>query len=217
MKSHMDFDSLVQQEKIDIRNKDLHDADLIVMTEVLRKSKVLEELSLWANSITLAEGQFADALGQNQSLRVLDLGRNKIGDEGAKRLATALKDNKTLVEVSLSFNKIGDEGAKSLADALGISASLKVIGLGGNQIGDVGARHLAESLTKSKTIREIWMYNNFIGDRGGQSFLGALESNDSIEKLDLCGNKISRSVTRRITAILRGPKRKALTSKLNKQ
>ncbi|KAL7547844.1 hypothetical protein ACHAWF_011112, partial [Thalassiosira exigua] len=94
MKSWMDFDRLVQQKKIDLNLRKLCNADLIVMTEVLRKSKVLETLCLWRNSITLAEGQFADALAQNQSLRYLNMGRNKIGDEGAKRLATAVKENK---------------------------------------------------------------------------------------------------------------------------
>ncbi|KAL7524032.1 hypothetical protein ACHAWF_000790, partial [Thalassiosira exigua] len=81
------------------------------------------------NSITLAEGQFVDALAKNQSLRLLNLSRNKIGDEGAKRLATALKDSKTLERMYLYSNAIGDGGAKSLADALGISTSLKVIEL----------------------------------------------------------------------------------------
>ncbi|KAL7531577.1 hypothetical protein ACHAWF_003831, partial [Thalassiosira exigua] len=71
MNSYMDFDSLVQQKEIRLGKKDLHDADLIVLAEVLRKSKVLEELNLYENSITLAEGQFVDALAKNQSLRYL--------------------------------------------------------------------------------------------------------------------------------------------------
>ncbi|KAL7547936.1 hypothetical protein ACHAWF_011206, partial [Thalassiosira exigua] len=71
MKSYMDFDSLVQLKGIYLGNKDLRDGDLIVLIEVLRKSKVLKKLSLCKNSITLAEGQFADALAKDQSLRYL--------------------------------------------------------------------------------------------------------------------------------------------------
>ncbi|KAL7545767.1 hypothetical protein ACHAWF_011277 [Thalassiosira exigua] len=214
----MDFSNLVQQEKIDLCNEDLRGADLNVLTRVLRKSKVLETLDLCGNSMALAEGQFLDALAQNQSLRILHLGHNKIGDEGAKRLAKALKDNNTLETMFLHCNEIDDEGAKSLADALGISTSLEVIHLGCNRIGDAGAHHLAESLIENKTLRIIWIYKNRIGDKGGRSFLDALESNDSVEELDLRENKsISNSVLGRILAILRDPNRKALTSKSDTQ
>ncbi|KAL7547233.1 hypothetical protein ACHAWF_010564, partial [Thalassiosira exigua] len=71
MKPWMDFDSLVQQKEIHLGNKDLRDGDLIVLSKVLQKSKVLENLWLWRNSITLVEGQFVDALAKNQSLRKL--------------------------------------------------------------------------------------------------------------------------------------------------
>ncbi|KAL7545765.1 hypothetical protein ACHAWF_011275 [Thalassiosira exigua] len=217
MNSYMDFDSLVQQKEINLNLKKLCDADLVVLAKVLRKSKVLKILFLYQNSITLAEGQFIDALAKNQSLRTLYLERNKIGDEGANRLAKVLKENDTLEVMHLNSNEIGDEGAKSLADALQISTSLKTISLGSNQISDVGAQHLAKSLTENNTLREIWINFNSIGDRGGQSFVDALKSNHSMDKLCLWDNNISNSVMKRITAILHDPKRKALTSKVDKQ
>ncbi|KAL7550286.1 hypothetical protein ACHAWF_013529 [Thalassiosira exigua] len=125
----------------------------------------------------------------------------------------AIRDNKTLEEVDLSFSKIGDEGAKSLANALGINTSLKEIGLSHNQISDVGAQHLAKSLAGNKTLHQVLISNNLIGDKGGRSFVDALKSTHYMDKLCLSGNKISKSVMRRIEAILRDPKRKALTSK----
>ncbi|CAF2122397.1 unnamed protein product, partial [Rotaria magnacalcarata] len=59
-----------------------------------------------------------ELLQVNQSLTLLQLQTNQIGDSGAQYLADALKVNKTLTYLHLAQNQIGDTGAKHLADAL---------------------------------------------------------------------------------------------------
>ena len=43
------------------------------LIKVIQESKVLEELDLSDNGITLADGKFTDALAKNKTLRVLNL------------------------------------------------------------------------------------------------------------------------------------------------
>ena len=59
----------------------------------------------------------------NTSLTMIDLGRNNIGDEGAKYVAEALKVNTSLTKINLWDNDIGDEGAKYVACLLYTSPS----------------------------------------------------------------------------------------------
>ena len=58
------------------------------------------------------------------------LGKNKIGDAGAKALAETLKTNTSVTEIYLAWNKIGDAGMQALAEALKTNTSVTWIDLG---------------------------------------------------------------------------------------
>ena len=86
--STMDFGDLVTKKCIDLMGFNLHDSEIDVLNEVIKKSKVLEVLLLCNNNLTLANGRFTDALAKNCTLRTLNLHSNQISNEGAKQLAT---------------------------------------------------------------------------------------------------------------------------------
>ena len=54
----------------------------------------------------------------SNSLRILSLDTNQIGDEGAKGLGESLKQCCQLEELYLAENQVGDEGAKGLGKGL---------------------------------------------------------------------------------------------------
>jgi len=203
----MKFADLVNEKIINLTYKGLRDDDLDVLTEVLQKSKTLEKLFLSKNQITLADGKFANALANNCTLQVLTLSRNKIGAEGAKRLAAALRNNQTLQEIRLWKNQIGDDGAKHLADALMDNKSLQMMGLQNNNIGDVGAQSLAASFVVNQSLREIWLERNQISDKGAKIMANAIECNRTIDTIYLDRNNISGPVQAKIQAIINDPNR----------
>ena len=82
----------------------LHNEDLTVLNEVLRKSNILNNLDLQDNPITLADGIFTDALTNNCILRHPYSGWNKIGSEGTTWLAAALKANQAPQVIWLGYN-----------------------------------------------------------------------------------------------------------------
>ena len=51
-------------------------------------------------------------------LKTLDLFDNRIGDEGAKALASALRVNGVLTSIDLRRNNLGDKGKKAIQDAV---------------------------------------------------------------------------------------------------
>jgi len=71
----------------------------------------------------------AEALKTNTKLIPLDLGCNKISDEGTKALAEALKTNTTLTTLHLGYNEISDEGAKILAEVLRTNTTITALKL----------------------------------------------------------------------------------------
>ncbi|KOO34787.1 hypothetical protein Ctob_015296, partial [Chrysochromulina tobinii] len=76
----------------------------------------------------------------------LDLGSNKIGDEGAKAIAEALKVNAVLTLLRFDDDNIGVDGAKAIAEALKVNAVLTTLYITNNNIGDEGAIAIAEAL-----------------------------------------------------------------------
>ena len=132
-------------------------------------------------------------------------GNNNIGIDGARCIADALKENNTLKVLALGSNNIGDEGARFIADMLAVNKTLQEISLSNNSIGD--AQSIATSLVVNKGIRKIWLRNNEIGDDGAEKLADVLESNHDIKIFWIDGNNISNHTFGRIKAVLKDDKR----------
>ncbi|KAL3808416.1 hypothetical protein ACHAXA_001353 [Cyclostephanos tholiformis] len=204
----MDFDSLVKETKITLACKDLKDDDIEVLAEVLEKSTIVTEMDLMLNQITLSDDVFTNALATNESLKILNLYNNKIGVEGAKRLANAIANNKTLEQLNLEGAEIGDDGVKYLAETLKSNSSLEVLILRGNNIGDDGAASLATSLLFNTSIRVILLGQNRISDAGADKLAEVIEYNSVLDQIMLDSNNVSNILDLKIRNALGKPSRK---------
>lgn len=75
----------------------------------------------------------AEFLKRSTPLKALDLGYNRLEDDGAKCLAEALMiSNKNLESLSLKYNNIGTEGLCALADSLSSNLTLNGVYIWGN-------------------------------------------------------------------------------------
>lgn len=103
------------------------------LASALTSNTVLTSLSLSENNLGLHGGggaALAMALASpGVALTYLDLGKNGLGDEAGKVIASALKLNANLSSLDLNHNQIGDEGGKALADALRDNRGLRRINL----------------------------------------------------------------------------------------
>ena len=137
----------------------------------------------------------------NTSLEKIDLGINRIGDEGVKELAEALKANTTLENISLGI-KIGAKGAKHLAEALKENNSLEKIDLGENDIGAKGVKELAEALKVNTTLENIWL-GVITSVRKGEVFGGGVESEYIVEEVHLGWNDIGAEGAKHLAEALK--------------
>lgn len=72
------------------------------------------------------------ALAENMDLKILDLGGNNIGPEGASLLSSALRGHKALRSLELGYNPLGPEGLKAISDV--IKYELKVRRTGNSHV-----------------------------------------------------------------------------------
>ncbi|XP_067912485.1 MHC class II transactivator isoform X2 [Heterodontus francisci] len=103
--------------------------------------------------------RLAEVLSNLTSLEKLTLSRNQIADRGAQELARSLPNLKFLKTLSLYDNIIGDKGAEKLAEILPVMKSLKVLDVKFNKITDVGAQRLTQSLKNCPHIETIWLWS----------------------------------------------------------
>jgi Ran GTPase-activating protein (RanGAP) involved in mRNA processing and transport len=144
----------------------------------------------------------------NTTLTKLNLGYNRIGDEGAAALAAVLHVNASLSELDLNKNDIGAAGAAALIAAVPPHArggpGLATLNLSHNAIGAAGASALAEALRENTTITELGLVNCDVGDEGAAALAEALEVNTSLSGLDLPRNSIGTAGASALAEGLRG-------------
>lgn len=102
----------------------------------------------------------------NRHCTELDLASNRLTSEGARLLAIALETNTTLEILDLSSNRIKDEGVQYLVESLRSHPSLKYLRLGTNAITDVGAEHLARLLLENRRLILLDIFSNELTSRG---------------------------------------------------
>jgi Ran GTPase-activating protein (RanGAP) involved in mRNA processing and transport len=102
------------------------------------------------------------------TLQLLNLNGNLIGDTGAIILATALQYMPELTTLALNLNKIGDEGAAALATQL--PKKLTHLDLSYNEIRDAGTIAVINVLPKLYSLKTLNFSANPVG-RGGTDAL----------------------------------------------
>ncbi|KXS14886.1 RNI-like protein [Gonapodya prolifera JEL478] len=163
------------------------DAGVQAIADTLLKDNfTMRVLNLGGNRIrTDGAIALAKTLGLNSRLERLNLEHNKIGSDGARALSQGLKTNKSLNLLNLYGNLICDVGAEALGEALKTNCSVRILHAGGNSIGARGVGHLADALLCNSTLTELYLGENSFGDDGLERIATALKSNTSLEHLDV--------------------------------
>lgn len=144
----------------------------------------------------------------NQTLTHLDLSRNRIGDIGARRLATLLdggmsqdstissKDangpvGSVLVELILCDNQIRSAGAAAFGAALANNRGLKKLDLSLNSLGEEGGAALLNGLTQHTTLRSLTLNACDLGFEAGESLINLMRFNRSLDSFQLSSNDLN--------------------------
>lgn len=119
-------------------------------------------------------------------IKVLNLTRNQIGDDGAEFLSRILPVI-PLHTLGINDNGITKIGARILASGLIGNCSLVYLDIGYNQLGDEGVIAIAEALKVNNTLVTLCLYGNNVTERSIITLLDMLKENTTITgiKFDL--------------------------------
>jgi hypothetical protein len=123
--------------------------------------------------------RLAYSLWNYTSMTSLLLDNNKIGDSGAKILASCVA-SMNLSHLNVGFNDIGAEGVIALLQASLMpieSSSMSVLNLSGSVFNTDVARLLADLLVRNKTLTELYLDRTNIGSAGERHIAAGIASN----------------------------------------
>ena len=149
--------------QLHVENNYITDLDKEVVSNLLT---LLTKLYIGRNPLGNEGAKLlSEGLLNATSLQILNVRSSKITCKGAKALANALKKNKTLWLLDLSSNSIGDDGAMAFADVLACSNSTLVcLRVPWNNISSSGVKAL-KRMVKTKTA----LFKLVISDKENQS------------------------------------------------
>nr|XP_019570334.1 PREDICTED: ribonuclease inhibitor isoform X1 [Rhinolophus sinicus] len=125
--------------------------------------------SLWVKSCSFTAAccqHFSTMLARNTCLLELQLGSNKLGDDGVQELCTGLSQpGTTLRELWLGDCEVTNSGCSSLAALLLTNHSLRQLDVSNNCMSDPGVLQLAESLQQpSCTLEKLVLFDIYVSE-----------------------------------------------------
>jgi hypothetical protein len=148
----------------------------------------------------------SSGLVQCRHLKVLELQRIPVDDDGALALASALNiSSSALITLELAINKISDRGAKALAASLTCNRTLQNVGLTQSAIGFEGLKALEAAMAVNTTLHRLELYGHAAGKKGSnyvwkikpwlrmnRSSRQVIEQEDKKEALSILSHLIAR-------------------------
>jgi len=116
--------------------------------------------------------------------------------KGTKYLANALKNNNSIRVINLSHNYIGNEGAKYIGEALKINSSLRSLDLSQNSVDATswrGLQYILKALKINSTVHTLNLSHNTLTEKDSEAISKLLMTNTSITSINLSNNSIQRS------------------------
>lgn len=126
-------------------------------------------------------------------MKVFDVGRNRLENEGAEALASVFKKLTTLEEVAMPQNSITHPGIIALAKGLSANPKLRVLNLNDNTIRPQGAQALANILPNFRALEHLNLGDCLLKTEGSlilAAALGIKGNHPFLKELNLSFNEI---------------------------
>lgn len=114
----------------------------------------------------------------------LDLCKQSIGPDGARRVLEALRGHRGIDAILFGTGAIGNAGAAAVAAALDDGVALDTVYLGCNRIDEAGLAVLGDAVARS-SVSALWLKRNPLGLAGARRIAAVIEAGAALRVLDL--------------------------------
>ncbi|XP_072132687.1 NACHT, LRR and PYD domains-containing protein 3-like [Mobula birostris] len=169
----------------------------------------MQKMRLDNNSLTASSSEdLVTVVSTIRSLTELELGYNKLGDSGVRKLlrATLSHPECKIQKLGLSFNCLTPACAQDIASALSANRSLKTMNLGSNDLRDSGIKLVAAALRGPNCkIQKLGLWAVGLTAACAEDLVSTLTASDSLTELELGFNHLGDSGVERLCSALRKP------------
>jgi hypothetical protein len=194
-----------------------------LLTEAVETSYTLTTLKLNDISLGCAGGEaLGAALACNKSLKVLELERTDLANEGVAAVASGLTQNDTVLRLCLGDVSVSASTWAIAADAIKRKPGRKIhcpdldiwalgdsrsqttcLDLSGVLLGSQRTQIVSRMVAASTTLQTVVLRRCDLGDDGVEILCEALDTNTSVTTVDLSSNSISDTGARGLATTLR--------------
>lgn len=195
--------------ELSVSNNEIGEAGARVLCRGLVDSACqLEVLKLENCGLTVASCEdLCGVVAAKPSLQELDLGDNKLGDQGIAVLCSSLLQPSCQIRVLWLWDcDITTAGCRDLCGVVRAKPSLKEMSLAGNALGDEGARLLCESLLEPGCqLQSLWVKTCGFTAASCPHFSAMLAQNKHLQELQMSNNKLGDAGVQGLCQGLREP------------
>jgi len=161
----------------------------VSLAESLAVNASVQHLNFKGNNLDYVVGETLGwRLQDDEQIKSCNLNGNYMGWKGGLALANALFTNRFLVSMDLGYNKLGENGSKvgiAIAKSLFQNNVLRTLILCGNRLGPQSGFMFAETLRKNKSLTYLDFENNRINEEVGEKFHEMVNENFALMELKL--------------------------------
>ncbi|XP_065175527.1 protein phosphatase 1 regulatory subunit 37-like [Sycon ciliatum] len=165
-------------ELLDIRDNHFLDQGVTILCQALStQEQGLNALVLWNNRFTVkAVGAMSTMLALHRSLHTLEVGRNRLGNDGMEGLKLGLMRNRSIQRLGIMELGLTTTGTIALAEYIGESPVLETVNVRRNNIRIGGLLALARAHKLSNSLIKLDVDTNIKCDQRDQEILKDLTS-----------------------------------------
>jgi hypothetical protein len=157
----------------------IEDDGALELALMVRSKNKLRYFSVQSNKLTAKGfGELMEAFKTNDTVEMLMLCDNAVGEPADIALGEMLKINETLMH--LYANEMGMKRAKTVCEGIAVHPNLTSCFLQDNKFSDEEADHFVQAIEKTTSLFALWIDSNQFSAESARKFEKAMKSNFTI-------------------------------------
>ncbi|KAL0223031.1 hypothetical protein P9112_002421 [Eukaryota sp. TZLM1-RC] len=189
-------------ESLDLSKVGLDGKAALSIAAALEGNTSLLRLNLGNNKLKNEGSQAICKIIQTTRIKTLHLEHNGLGVQAGLEIGLVLEKNKYLTKLALGYNQLRSRGVAAIANALKINKTLTALDVANCYIGNEGAIALAEMIRSNSTLQLLRAWDSSMGREGGHAVAMAVAENHSLLDVGIGYSSLSNEDREVISASL---------------